>query len=54
MEVMCVQEHCCDPAQPVEINCNNWVVGQEPGLGVTAETKGTGNRHMASYAPSRP
>lgn len=54
MEVMCVQEHCCDPAQPVEKNCSNWVVRQELALGVTAETKGTGSRHMASYAPSQP
>lgn len=54
MEVMCAQGLCCDPAQPLETNCNNWVA--RPGLarGVTAQTKGTGNRHTASYAPSQP
>lgn len=53
MEVMGVQEHCCYSAQPVETNCNNWVVRQELALGVMAGTKGTGSRHKASYAPSQ-
>lgn len=54
MEVMCVQEHHCDPAQPVETNCYNWVVSWEWALGVMLKTKGTGNRRMASCASSQP
>lgn len=54
MEIMWAQELCCDPAQPLDTNRNNWVA--RPGLarGVTARTKGTGNRHTASSAPAQP
>lgn len=51
MEVMRAQELCCDPAQLLDTNRNNWVA--RPGL-ARGVTKGTGNRHTASCAPSHP